>query len=617
MKDGRMFIQALKLTPFSPEELRPTGWLRKQLELQADGLAGHLHEVWPDIRDSRWIGGDREGWERVPYWLDGLIPLAWLLQDTRLKQVATRYVDAILQNQEEDGWICPCRSEERAHYDMWALFLICKVLVVYYDCTKDPRIPDAVYRAMKQFEEHNRQYTLFNWGHARWFEALIPLAFLAEHRPQPWQRELALRLYYQGMDFETDLKERYEADPQNWSYYTHVVNVAMSLKAEAELSRFTGKPLNGFAQQALRSLEKQHGMACGHFSGDECLDGNSSIAGTELCGVVEAMYSYERLLQITGDSHWGDRLEQIAYNALPAAIAPDMWSHQYDQMTNQIQCAPIPEGKQPFRTNNGEAHLFGLEPHYGCCTSNFGQGWPKLAWSAFARAADGIVSAVLAPMELETVYNGVRVWCALETAYPFEDGLQYRIRTERPVEMTLYIRIPGCMQAATVDGVPVKPGAFYPVHRMFEGESTIVVQLTPEIRFVSRPGEQYCVERGALLYSLPIAARREKWEYTKDGVERRFPYCDWKLFPMEDWAFAFVDKEATLVKRRADGPVWSPTGAPCGLQVKLAPIPWHEENGVCAPTCDSRRPCGPVTEKELIPYGCTELRMTEMPMAEV
>ena len=65
-------------------DLQPEGWLKRQLEIQAEGLAGNLDRVWPDVRDSAWIGGDREGWERVPYWLDGFIPLACLLRDEDL-----------------------------------------------------------------------------------------------------------------------------------------------------------------------------------------------------------------------------------------------------------------------------------------------------------------------------------------------------------------------------------------------------------------------------------------------------------------------------------------------------------------------------------------------------
>ena len=101
--------------PFPTIEIHPSGWLHRQLEIQAEGLSGHLDEFWPDIHDSQWIGGSCEGWERVPYWLDGFLPLAWLLQRDDLKQKAQRYIDAILDRQCEDGWLCPCSEEERAN----------------------------------------------------------------------------------------------------------------------------------------------------------------------------------------------------------------------------------------------------------------------------------------------------------------------------------------------------------------------------------------------------------------------------------------------------------------------------------------------------------------------
>lgn len=59
-------MQARKFVPLTTKELRPQGWLKRQLEIQAEGLSGHLDLIWPDIRDSKWIGGDKEGWERVP-----------------------------------------------------------------------------------------------------------------------------------------------------------------------------------------------------------------------------------------------------------------------------------------------------------------------------------------------------------------------------------------------------------------------------------------------------------------------------------------------------------------------------------------------------------------------
>ena len=78
---------------YTVNEIKPMGWLKRQLEIQAEGLSGNLHKIWPDIRDSAWIGGSCEGWVRVPYWLDGFIPLAYLLDDEDRKARAKRYID--------------------------------------------------------------------------------------------------------------------------------------------------------------------------------------------------------------------------------------------------------------------------------------------------------------------------------------------------------------------------------------------------------------------------------------------------------------------------------------------------------------------------------------------
>jgi len=77
-------LSSLVFLPLPLRSIGPRGWLRAQLRLQADGLTGHLDEFWLSVKDSRWIGGQSEGWERGPYWLDGLIPLAFLLDDDAL-----------------------------------------------------------------------------------------------------------------------------------------------------------------------------------------------------------------------------------------------------------------------------------------------------------------------------------------------------------------------------------------------------------------------------------------------------------------------------------------------------------------------------------------------------
>ncbi len=133
----------------NPNEIKPRGWLRTQLEIELNGLCGNLDKMWPDVRDSAWIGGEREGWERVPYWLDGFIPLAYLLDNEDAITRAKKYIDAIVDRQQKDGWICPCTEEEREKYDTWSFMLIGKVFAQYCEFTNDERVSNSLSKAMR------------------------------------------------------------------------------------------------------------------------------------------------------------------------------------------------------------------------------------------------------------------------------------------------------------------------------------------------------------------------------------------------------------------------------------------------------------------------------------
>lgn len=85
MSEMRVTPRLHSVDPLLLGQIRPAGWLRQQLRIQADGLSGQLDKFWSDVARSRWIGGDAEGWERGRYWLAGMVPLAFLLQDERLQ----------------------------------------------------------------------------------------------------------------------------------------------------------------------------------------------------------------------------------------------------------------------------------------------------------------------------------------------------------------------------------------------------------------------------------------------------------------------------------------------------------------------------------------------------
>ena len=597
---------------YTSNEIKPEGWLRRQLEIQAGSLAGNLDKVWRDVRDSKWIGGDAEGWERVPYWLDGFIPLAYLLENEDMIARAKKYIDAIISFQKPSGWICPCTEEEIPTYDSWAVQLISKVLVVYYECSGDERIPDVLYRVVRNYYDllSSGTITLFKWGKYRWFETFIAIGFLKGVYKEPWLNDLARILKDQGADY-SKLTGLWKRPLNKWTYDTHIVNLAMMLKYEAVSHRYLGEEYTDVAEKLSEVLRTYNGTPVGLFTGDECLGGLSPIRGTELCSVAEQMYSYELLFAESGDFKWAERLEMLAFNALPATISDDMWAHQYDQQSNQIACIRFP-GKPLFGTNKHEAHLFGLEPEYGCCTANFGQAWPKLALSTWAfNRFKTICSVVPLPSSIETEWANI----TLKTNYPFENVLEYTIEAKE--DFNFFVRLPARIDNVRVNGKRHCDPVFLSQFLSAGMEETLTVTFDTKPEFIDRPHNLKSVRCGSLVFSLPIDYEKKMYEYERKGVERKFPYCDYEYIPKSDWGYAFSSFDFKVNRKEVTDIPFSSEKPPVTLTARMRKISWGLEDGyehVCAKLPESRTPISDELEIELHPYGCAKLRMTEMPL---
>jgi hypothetical protein len=636
-------LQNLEFFPLPLGSVHPLGWLKSQLRLQADGISGHLDEFWPDIQHSRWFGGDREGWERAPYWLDGLVPLAYLLDDAALKQKVNHYLDFILTHQAEDGWLGP-RSmvqagdrPEEGNYDLWGQMLATKVLVQYHEATGDPRTLAALEKTLLKIDRHIDTSPLFNWGQFRWFEALIAIFYLYEHsllvpHSQPdWLLQLAVKLHAQGFDWVSFFNRWPLTEPTprgRWNYAGHVVNNAMAPKGPGLWWRVSGEARDRKAvYQIIEQLDQYHGMVTGVFSGDECLAGLNPLQGTELCAVVEYMYSLEVLLSIFGDPAFGDRLEKIAFNALPATFSPDMWAHQYDQQVNQVECS-VRENRT-WNTNGPASNIFGVDPNYGCCTSNLSQGWSKFAANLWMQTqSNGLALVAYAPSQVKLLIKGVPVTAKLETEYPFNDTLHLSVNTDRPLNFPLYLRIPTwadrpLIQVDNETAFFPPIGEFTRLERTWDGTSRITIHLPMKTRPQTRPSGAIAISRGPLIYALKIA---EDWRrINADQPYRELPHADWEVYPTSPWNYALkvsaetLDKDVIFHQGSVGERPFSPEGAPVTAELLGQRVTgWTSENGSALPApaspIESDQPLEKLT---LIPYGCTNLRISEFPVLSI
>jgi len=610
--------------PLPLGQIQPRGWLYDQLRLQADGLSGHLDEFWPDIMDSAWFGGKGDSWERGPYWLDGVVPLAFLLDDAGLKQKVATYVRSIMDQQENNGMFRSVTG--RAPYDLWAVFLVLKPLIQYYEATGDPEIPIVVEKCLHWMDDHIDRYPLFNWGQFRWFESLLSIYWLYEKKPETWLLDLAVKLQAQGFDWEDFFLRWPLKDPTQkgmWTFMGHVVNNAMAVKAPALWWRLTGDKKNQrMAWDMMEKLDEYHGQVTGMFTGDECFAGKDPSQGTELCAVVEYMFSLEVLMSVLGEARFGDRLERVAFNALPATFSPDMWAHQYDQQVNQAECSI--HADRNWTTNGAESNLYGLEPNFGCCTANFSQGWPKFASHLWMRTkSDGLAAVAYAPCEVETMVKDVPVRVEVVTEYPFREKILIKVQAGEPVRFPILVRIPAWAKKASIQingGNDIHPesGTFHKLDREWSGLTEIKLELPMEALASRRYRNAIAVERGPLVYSLKLG---EKWNRVNaDKPFRELPHADWEVYPTGAWNYALdLNEETVKVLEFVEHPVgkmpFSPDGAPISVKVRGVQIEeWRLVNGSAGEMPISPvKASGKKIDLVLIPYGCTNIRITEFP----
>lgn len=638
-----LIANAMYLLPLT--SIKPKGWLRQQLQIQANGLTGHLDEFWPDVGpNSGWLGGTGEPWERGPYYLDGLLPLAYLLDDAELIAKAKKWVDWTLDHQQPNGAIgpiAPANADEklRASYDdWWPKMVMLKVLTQYHEATDDPRVMPLMTRYFKHHLAESASRPLRDWGRQRWADELLSVLWLYNRTGDEKLFDLAKVLGAQGRDWKahfSDFKFTQKIDAALFKQYQneglsefalgiHGVNNGMALKTSVVWSQVSKDETDRKAiYQMLATLDKYHGQPNGMFSADEHYAGLDPSQGIELCAVVEAMFSLEQAIAVLGDPALADRLEKISYNAQPATISGDMWSHQYDQQPNQVMCSYENRG---WTSNGRESNLFGMDVNFGCCTANMHQGWPKLAASLWmATADDGLAAVAYAPSEVKTVVKGnVPVSIIEDTDYPFRDEIRLAVNPERATEFSLQLRIPAwaTKAAITVNGKAVggaKAGTFHSLNRIWQKGDRVILKLPMEIRTSRWLNDSVVIERGPLVYSLKIG---ENWRKTQEKLRNPAiaPAVDWEVHPTTAWNYGLIINPqkivAQVIEKNIGNMPFSANGAPIEIKIKGRILPeWKLVNGSAGPL-----PASPATITEpietltLIPYGSGKLRITVFPV---
>lgn len=631
--------------------VKPIGWLKSQLEAQAAGLTGNIDDFWPDLVRSSWHGGDGEAWERGPYFLDGLIPLAYILNDEGLIRKVKYWIEPILASSSDSGWYGPPKNKDR-----WPLSVANKVLMQYYEATADKRALEVLTKYFRYLHNNPPDWPGNQWRGVRAMENAVTGYWLYRQTGEQWILETIESIqknspdwtsYYEKFPWDSaavaDNRILYDMSPNGLT--SHVVNNAMAIKypglwyQQSKDIRFKNAVFSG-----IEKYDKNHGQAGGRFSGDEHLAGKNPEHGTELCSVVEYMFSLEELYAIFGDNRLADRLELLAFNALPGTTTPDMWAHQYDQQTNQVM---VSAAKRDWSNNGDYSNIYGLMPNFGCCLANMHQGWPKFVESMWMATNDnGLALVSYGPSVVKArVGKDKEVTITEETDYPFKGNVKLTISTEKSIRFPISLRIPGWADSASVSynnkKVLIKGGSDFRINRKWKNGDQITLEIPLNMRIEKGYNNSISMLRGPLVFSLRIDKefKSVKIDYDNFGYKGS---TDWEINPKSSWNYGLVIDRNNIMRglKVKDNPVekypfsdkgdmiWSADSgkythvsyeAPVVITARGIRIPeWTmKNNSANVPPMSPVKPDGDPEIITLVPYGCARLRITEFPVMDV
>ncbi|KAI9067980.1 hypothetical protein FKP32DRAFT_1672687 [Trametes sanguinea] len=617
-------------------KVKPAGWLRDQLVVQANGLAGHEHDFYDYVAQSDWIGGNSyysNLEEAGSYWFNGMVPNGVLLDDPKIMSQTQQFLDYVLDHQDSTGWLGPEVNTTKPRY-LWGRypFFFGAIQMVEANSSLADRVVPALHKfvALANTMLHNGE-GLEDWTRTRWEDFVIVLQWLYDFYPEG-KEDLLIdtmkMLKYTGDPWEDVFNEQYfpqEAVENLRNPFPvltwHGVNMAEGLKALPSTYRFTHNQSDlDAASKGWDLLFQYHGRPSGIYAADEYLAGLEAVRGTELCLVVETMFSGSYLYQVIGDPKFADRVERITYNALPAELTGDMWSRQYLQQQNQIAAKNMTPN--PFPNDGPYSNVFGLEPNYPCCTVNHPQGWPKFISNAFVTTPDqkSLVHVYLGPFNVNlTLANGNKVSVAVDTLYPFSDSLATTITAEK--DFTYYVRVPSWVSKGTIAINGAKAKAVTPSNGLQAvpvkaGTTKFTLNLPSDITIESRPHSSVAVHRGPLHYAFDIARSQKVLQQNAQQPLAK----DLEFDATVNWQLALGDPTTFVFNGGAPeggnlpSPVFDSGLPPFTITAQACPIEWGVAGDTFAASPPENPECsGPVQNITLWPFGATKLRIGEFP----
>ncbi|MGF7080965.1 beta-L-arabinofuranosidase domain-containing protein [Mucilaginibacter sp. UYCu711] len=604
--------------------IKAKGWLLKQLELQKDGFTGHAEELYAEDdnlgSNSDWLGGTGNSWEKVPYYVKGLVALAYTLDDIELKAKARKWIDYTLNHQQENGLFGPPKMK-----DWWPRMPFMYALQSYYEATNDKRVIPFLSKYFKYELNNLDKDPLKEWGKSRAGDNMEIALWVYNKTGDAYLLDLVNKLKQQAYPwadiFNQNQFQFYGPDYQP----KHMVNVSEALKFPAVYSQVDPSPYYTDAMQnGIKHILDDNGQPTGIGSGTEFMSGHNTVEGVETCAVVEWMQSLEtgaRIIHI--NSSIGDQLEKLAFNTLPAQFSNDLKNHTYYTLPNQVQNLP---GSHGFNQDYGNGIVPSPFSGFPCCRYNMHMGWPYFVKNSWVATPDGGLAVnAYAPMEVNAIVaQNIPVKIDEVTNYPFDEQIDLNFTLTKVASFGLKLRIPSWCAKPEVklNGkqlTGVVAGKILTLKRTWKSGDKITLNFPMQVVVKPQVSNAVSVERGPLVYAIKI----------KESVKnvREYPvkgFYETEITPASAWNYGLVldantlAKNITVVKSAMPDNPFVQGEVPVQLKVSAKQIPaWTIDNNH---TAAFDVPYSPVASTEpteqitLVPYGSESLRVSIIPI---
>ena len=613
--------------------IHPTGWLQTLLQRQADGLTGHPEALSYPYNSCLWAGeisrndetyGDNWWrYEQTAYYTDGMLRLGYELNNEAMVNHAMEGVNYTLTNVSEQGIL----GNKTLVGITWPMSVFFRVLQAVYEHDHDNRIIPALERHYLNFTADELAGGIVGGRNIMSLEGML---WTYGKTGNAALLKLAEDAWAIQNRFAVDETAITSAEP----FYMHSVTFCEMLKLPLLLYAYTGKERYlELATTAIRKLESESMLPDGVPTSAEFLMGDNIHISHETCDVVDFTWTLSHFLTVTGQVEWADKIEKAIYNAGLGCITKDFRALQYFSSVNQF----IATGTSNHNIYRHGSTWMAYRPTHEteCCSGNVNRMLPNFVSRMWMTDKEGgAVAAIYGPSTASFNTDKGQLTISCTTNYPFEEVLTFNVSGTEGATLPLTLRIPTwCSNASlSLNGQAVnqalQAGTFVRMTEKVKAGDVVTLTLPMTVEKTNVEGQGIYFQRGPLLLAYPIAQKMTEDLTEYENMHGKKPenadFKCWNITPTGAFNYAYTangqNEQYATTLTGAKGFPFDLATAPLKVRIPVKEIKWELEKNRYTPAQPEQGHLEQLSEQvkyiDLVPYGCTELRLTVFPDAD-